>query len=92
AEEGFFGEGLTLAVWERDSSELRLISAVGALHTYFERGWASLIAAEWETDRVRRMGLQLGSEYVAYQVPLHWMGRALGMAVVALQGRHSLFS
>ncbi|GIV06121.1 MAG: hypothetical protein KatS3mg016_1696 [Fimbriimonadales bacterium] len=91
-EQGFFDEGLTLAVWERDASELRLLCAAGAMQTYFERGWASLIAAEWESDRVRNMRLQLSSEYVAYQIPLHWMGRSLGMAVVAFQGRHSLFA
>lgn len=91
-EQGFFNESLTLAVWERDASELRLLCAAGAKQTYFERGWASLIAAEWEADRVHGMRLQLDSEYVAYQIPLRWMGRALGMAVVAFQGRHSLFS
>ncbi|RMH10597.1 MAG: response regulator [Armatimonadetes bacterium] len=91
-EQDIFNEGLTLAVWEQEASELRLRGAAGALQDYFAQGWASLIAAEWETDRVRSMGLQLSSEYVAYQIPLHWMGRSLGMAVVAFHGRHAPLS
>jgi PAS domain S-box-containing protein len=91
AEPGFFSEEATLAVWERKGSELQLLRAAGALQNYFERGWASLIAAEWEAERVHKMRLQTDSAYVAYQIPLRWMGRSLGMAVVAFQGHHSPF-
>jgi PAS domain S-box-containing protein len=90
-EQGFFSEEATLAVWERNGGDLLLIHAVGALQNYFERGWASLIAAEWEAERVHNMRLQVGSAYVAYQMPLRWMGRFLGMAIIAFQGSHSPF-
>lgn len=90
-EQGFFSDEATLAVWEREESELQLIRAAGALQNYFERGWASLIAAEWESERVNHIRLQLGSEYVAYQIPLRWMGRSLGLAIVVFQGRRSPF-
>ncbi|MCS7301132.1 MAG: ATP-binding protein [Fimbriimonadales bacterium] len=80
---GLFGEEATLALWERVDEEMRLLHAHGALEPYFRRGWATLIAAEWEASQPCAMRLQTDNEQGAYLVPLRWMGRSLGIAILA---------
>ncbi|MCS6918447.1 MAG: ATP-binding protein, partial [Fimbriimonadales bacterium] len=89
-EHGAFSEGATLAVWEREGENLRLLSTTGAFRDYFQHGWASLIAAEWDAERPRSMRLQIGSEQFACLIPLRWMGQSLGMAILVCKACRSL--
>ncbi len=90
AEYGAFSAEATLAVWERDGETLRLLHAGGALRDYLQRGWATLIAAEWNANRPQPMRLQLNGEQYAYQIPLRWMGRSFGLAIVVCQACRSM--
>ncbi|MDM7460380.1 MAG: ATP-binding protein [bacterium] len=78
-----FSEDATLAVWEQHGTDLRLIHATGSQEAHFQRSWSVLIAAEWQSDRVRLMQLRLGVEQRAALIPLRWMGRTVGVAIVA---------
>ncbi len=78
-----FSGDATLAVWEQHGTDLRLIHATGSQEAYLQRSWSVLIAAEWQADRVRLMQLRLGVEQRAALIPLRWMGRTVGMAIVA---------
>ncbi|MCS6919813.1 MAG: ATP-binding protein, partial [Fimbriimonadales bacterium] len=85
-------EDVALAVWERHEAELRLIAAAGALENHFQRGWRTLIAEEWTAESVRPLRLHFGADHAAFLIPLRWMGRSLGIAILASkQHRHNLF-
>lgn len=90
AEYGVFSKEATLAVWEREGENLRLIHASGAFCDYFQQGWQSLIAAEWEAERPHYMRLQLGSKQLACHIPLRWMGRTQGMAIFVSKACYAL--
>jgi PAS domain S-box-containing protein len=80
---GTVGDGSTLAFWERDGETLRLHTAAGALHDYFQRSWETLIVYEWDYDAPRAMQLSLQERTVnAVVVPVRWMNQSLGMLLL----------
>ncbi|MFN4032456.1 MAG: ATP-binding protein [Fimbriimonadales bacterium] len=85
-EGGALSEDATLAVWEQHGGELQLVHAAGAQEAHFQRSWSTLIAAEWQSERVRVMQIRLERERLAFLIPLRWMGRAMGIAIVVCSG------
>jgi PAS domain S-box-containing protein len=83
---GVLGAGSTLAFWERDDETLRLHSAAGALHSYFQQGWRTLTACEWDYTTPHPMQLSIqGRTLNAVAVPVRWMEQSLGLLVLVCE-------
>jgi PAS domain S-box-containing protein len=83
---GTVGDGSTLAFWERDDETLRLHSAAGALHSYFQQGWRTLTASEWDYTTPHPMQLSIqGGTLNAVAVPVRWMNQSLGLMILVCE-------
>jgi signal transduction histidine kinase/ActR/RegA family two-component response regulator len=83
---GVLGAGSTLVFWERDDETLRLHTAAGALHSYFQQGWRTLTASEWDYTTPHPMQLSIqGRTLNAVAVPVRWMNQSLGLMILVCE-------